>query len=82
MGQIRHGSATTTHAIRSAIVRASPPSVRGPARMIASFARAVEPGVGPYPQDHCEVAQARDGRGHEDWPYGAEIHCSDRLKKL
>jgi hypothetical protein len=66
MGQVRHGSATTTHAVRAAIMRACPPLVRGPARMIASFDRVTEPGVGHQPQDSGEVAQASDGRGSED----------------
>ncbi len=61
MGQVRHGSATTTHAVRAAIMRAGPPSVRGSARMIASFARDVEQRAGDQPQDSLEVAQAPDG---------------------
>ena len=66
MGQIRHGSATTTQAVRAAIVRAGPPSVRGRARMIASFARAAEQGAGYQSQDRRKVAQAGDGGGLED----------------
>jgi hypothetical protein len=63
MGQVRHGSAMTKHAVRAAIMRAGPPLVRGTARMIASFARDAEPGVGHQPGDGSEVAQATDGRG-------------------
>jgi hypothetical protein len=44
----------------------------------ASFARAAEPGVGHQSQDRGEVAQARDGRGYEDWSFGATIHRADR----
>ncbi len=78
MVQVRHGSATTTHAVRAAIMRANPPLVRGLAQMIASFARAAEPRAGGQPQDRCEVAQARDGQGYEDRAVGATIHRADR----
>lgn len=50
MGQTRHGSATTTHDVRAAIVRVAPPLVRGAARMIASFARTAEPGARTDPK--------------------------------
>lgn len=78
MGQVRHGSATTTHAARAAIMRASPPLVRGMARMIASFARATEPGARHQPQDGGEVVQARDGRGPQDRAEGTAVNCADR----
>lgn len=42
MGQVRHGSATTTHA--------------GGNTAIASFARDAEPGTGHQPEDGGEVA--------------------------
>ena len=74
MGQIRHGSATTTHAVRAAIMRACPPLVRGLARMIASFARAAKPGAGDHPEDGGEVAQARDGRRSQDRAEKASIY--------
>ncbi len=78
MGQVRHGSATTTYAVRAAIMRAGPPPVRGQARMIASFARAAEPRARHQPQDRREVAQARDGRGHEDRAEGTAVNGADR----
>ena len=78
MGQVRHGSATTTLAAKAAIMRASPPLVRGMARMIASFARAAEPGARHQPQDGGEVAQARDGRGPQDRAEGTAVNCADR----
>lgn len=56
-GQIRHGSTTAMHAVRAAIMRACPPLLRGLARMIASFARATEPGAG-HPTD-LEDAMSR-----------------------
>ena len=78
MGQVRHGSATTTHAVRAAIMRAGPPSVRGPARMIAIFARDVELRAGDQSQDSLEVAQAPDGRGSQDRAKRAALGDPDR----
>lgn len=78
MGQVRHGSATTTHAARAAMMRAGPPLVGGSARMIASFARNAEPGAWDQPKDGGEVAQAPDGRGSQDWTEGAAFHGSVR----
>jgi hypothetical protein len=77
MGQVRHGSATTTRAVRAAIMGASPPLGRGMARMIAGFARASEPGARHQSQDGGEVAEAGDGRGHEDRPDGTAVHRAD-----
>ena len=82
MGQVRHGSATTTHAVRAALMRACPPLVRGLARMIASFARAAEPGTGHQPQDGGEVAQAGNCRGHEDRTVGTAVHRPDRVTSV
>ena len=65
MGQVRHGSATITFAVRAAIMRACPPLVRGLARMIESFARAAEPGTRHQPEDGGEVTEAGVGRGYE-----------------
>ena len=45
--------------------------------MIASFARAVEPGTRHQSEDGGEVAEARDGRGHEDRPDGTAVHGAD-----
>jgi len=42
--------------------------------MIAGFARAAEAGVGDQSEDGGEVAQACDGRGHEDRAFGTEVH--------
>lgn len=57
MGQVRHD-----HARRQSSNTA-----------IASFARAVEPGTRHQPEDGGEVAQAGDGRGHEDRAFGIEV---------
>ena len=46
--------------------------------VIASFARAAEPGAGHKSQDRCEVAQACDGRGYEDRTVGATLDGSVR----
>ena len=62
MGQVRHGSATTTFAVRAAIQRAL----------------AAEPGAWYQPQDRRKVAQARDGRGPQDRADGTVVHRSDR----
>ncbi|TGD63667.1 hypothetical protein EYC08_13025 [Tabrizicola sp. WMC-M-20] len=63
MGQGRHGSATTTHTVRPAIIRAGPPLVRGPACMIASFARAAarrsSSPPSPAPQPSCSGCETR-----------------------
>ncbi|PYF06288.1 hypothetical protein C8J30_1302 [Rhodobacter viridis] len=69
------------HAVRAAIMRACPPSVQGLARMIASFARAAEPGARHQSEDGGEVAQARDGRGHEDRADGTAVHRADRGRR-
>jgi hypothetical protein len=45
---------------------------------IASFARAVEQGVGHQSQDCHEVAQAFDGGGFEDQTEGAALNRSHR----
>lgn len=74
MGQVRHGSATTTRAARTAIQRSQ---VEGPSA-IGSRAglrvRATDPGTGDQHQDVGEVGQAGDGRGFEDWPDGTTVH--------
>ena len=59
MGQVRHGSATTT---RQSCNTA-----------IASFALAAEPGAWYQPQDRRKVAQARDGRGPQDRADGTSL---------
>ena len=66
MGQVCHGSATTTHGVLAAI------------QTIASFARDAEPGTGDQPQDGGEVAQAGDGRGPEDGTEGTTLDGPDR----
>ena len=45
--------------------------------MIASFARAVEPGTRHQSEDGGEVAEAGDGRGHEDRAVGTAVHRAD-----
>ena len=40
--------------------------------------RAVEPGTGHQSEDSCELAQARDGRGHEDRPDGTALCGADQ----
>ena len=65
MGQVCHGSATTTHAVRAAIQRSQ-----------ASFAQ-LSRELG-QPQDGGKVAQARDGRGHEDRADGTAVDGADR----
>ncbi len=77
-GQVCHGSATSTHAGRAAMMRAGPPSVRGSARMIASFARDVEQRAGDQPENGGEVAQAPDGRGPQDGAKGTTLDDPDR----
>ncbi|PYF08677.1 hypothetical protein C8J30_1115 [Rhodobacter viridis] len=57
------------------------PSVQGLARMIASFARAAEPGARHQSEDGGEVAQARDGRGHVDRADGTAVHRADRGRR-
>ena len=74
MGQVRHGSATSTHAVRAAIQRSIARQSLFTAMRGASFARAVEPGTRHQPEDGGEVAQAGDGRGHEDRAFGTEVH--------
>jgi hypothetical protein len=78
MGQVRHGSATATHAVRAAPQRSQvegPPTIGSRAGLRA---RAVEPGTGHQPKDSCELAQARDGRGHEDRPDGTALCGADQ----
>lgn len=81
MGQVRHGCATTTHAIRATIMRASPPSVRGQARMIASYDRGAEPGVRDQPEDGRQVAEARDSGRSQDRSKGAILVRSLRIRR-
>ncbi len=92
MGKIRHGSATIEPARRHRFEPAgegtpSEPQYSDPLpdrallRNVprgASFARAVEPGSGYQPQDGCEVAEADDGRGYEDWAVGTALNCFER----
>lgn len=63
MGQVRHGSATTTYAVRAAIQRSQ-----------ASLAQLSE--ACDQSKDSREVAKARDGRGLEDWSEGAAFNRS------
>jgi hypothetical protein len=78
MGQVRHGSATTTHAVRAAIQRSQVEGLPAISPRAGLRARAAEPGAGHQPQDGCEVAQARDGRGYEDRADGTALDCADR----
>jgi hypothetical protein len=80
MGQVRHGSATTTHAVRASIQRSQvegPPAI-GPRAGLR--ARAAEPGTGHQSDDGREVAQARDGRGYEDRAVGTAFDGFDRSR--
>ena len=77
MGQIRHGSAATTYAVRAAIQRSQiegPPAIGSRAGLRA---RAVEHGTGHQPQNRRKVAQAGDGRGYEDWANDTAINCTE-----
>lgn len=78
MGQVRHGSAATTHAVRAAIQRSQVEGLSAIGSRAGLRARAADPGIGHQPQDGGEVAQARHGRGLEDRAEGAPIDGSDR----
>jgi hypothetical protein len=77
MGQARHGSASTTHAVRAAIQRSVARQAFAPQTPIgAGFARAAKQGVGHQSQERRKVVQACDGRGSEDRAKGAALYRS------
>lgn len=80
MGQFRHGSATTTHAVRAAILRSQVEELHGIGSRAGLRAREDEPGTGNQPQDGREVAHAGDGQGYEYWTSGAPTHRQDRCR--
>jgi transposase-like protein len=61
MGQVRHGSATTTHAVRAAIQRSQ--------ASIAELSRE----LGINPKTVAKWRKATDGRGSEDWTAGGAM---------
>lgn len=81
MGQVRHKSAATTHAVRAAIQRSIARQSRLSAMRGASVARAAEPGTGHQPKDRGQVAQAGDGRGYEDGSERTAIYGPDRGRR-
>ena len=64
MEQVRHGSATTTHAVRAAIQRSQ--------ASLSTLTRARD-----QPEDGGEMAEAGDGRGFEDRAEGPSLHDLD-----
>jgi hypothetical protein len=54
------------------------PIAKAEGRSFGTSSRAVEPGTGHQPKDSCELAQARDGRGHEDRPDGTALCGADQ----
>ena len=80
MGQVRHGSATTTHAVRASLQSDPLPgrALRSNVPKGASFARAVEPGTQHQVEDGGEVAEKGDGRGLEDGAVRTAIYGPDR----
>jgi hypothetical protein len=54
------------------------PIAKTEGRSFGTSSRAVEPGTGHQPKDSCELAQARDGRGHEDRPDGTALCGADQ----
>ena len=62
VGHVRHGGAKTTRAIRAAIKLSQ--------ASLAQFSR--ELSINPK-----TVAEAGDGRKHEDWANGTEFNCSE-----
>src|SRR5690349_139036 len=68
MGQVRHDSATTTHAVRAAIQRSQ-----------ASLAQLSQE-LCINPKTGRQMAEAGDGRGSQDRTDGAALDCPDRSR--
>lgn len=66
MGQVLHGSATTTEAVRRAI------------QLREESVRSLAKRYGVQPDDGAEVAQTDEHCGRPDGPQGAALHRAHR----